>query len=187
MTGSGSEKYAADFYFWQFYFIRRRVFLPAFQNRLKAAGIAAYTCGSEEELYMLKQVSIFAENKKGTMQTITGILEREQINILGSVTNDSAEYGIIRMVVSDTEKAMKALSEAGYLCRSTDVLGIQISDHPGALNTLLKSIQDSNINVNYLYLSFSRDSASPIIILHTDDVMEVEECLVSRGFVSVSK
>ena len=56
---------------------------------------------------MLKQLSIYAENKKGTLQCITGILLREEINILGSVTNDSAEYGIIRMVVSDAAKPLK--------------------------------------------------------------------------------
>ncbi len=54
---------------------------------------------------MLKQISIYAENKKGMLQSITGILAREEINIMGSVTNDSAEYGIIRMVVSDPEKS----------------------------------------------------------------------------------
>ena len=57
---------------------------------------------------MLKQVSIYAENKKGTMQVFTGFFLEENINILGSVTNDSAEYGIIRMVVSEPEKAVKA-------------------------------------------------------------------------------
>ena len=57
---------------------------------------------------MLKQLSIFAENTKGRMQEVTGILLREDINILGSVTNDSAEYGIVRMVVSKPEKALEA-------------------------------------------------------------------------------
>ena len=64
---------------------------------------------------MLKQLSIYAENKKGVMQNITGILKNEDINILGSVTNDSAEYGIVRMVVSEPDKAMEALIAAGYL------------------------------------------------------------------------
>ena len=54
---------------------------------------------------MLKQLSIYAENRKGTFKHVTGILEEENINILGSVTNDSAEYGIVRMVVSDPDKA----------------------------------------------------------------------------------
>ena len=58
---------------------------------------------------MLKQISIFAENKKGMLQSVTGILARENINIMGSVTNDSAEYGIIRMVVSDPQRALEAV------------------------------------------------------------------------------
>ena len=58
---------------------------------------------------MLKQLSIFAENKRGTMTKLTGVLAREEISILGSVTNDSAEYGIIRMIVTDPQKACQAL------------------------------------------------------------------------------
>ena len=62
---------------------------------------------------MLKQLSIYAENRKSTLKNITGILEAEQINILGSVTNDSAEYGIVRMVVSEPDKAAQALEKEG--------------------------------------------------------------------------
>ena len=94
---------------------------------------------------MLKQLSIYAENKKGVMQNITGILKDEDINILGSVTNDSAEYGIVRMVVSEPDKAMEALIAAGYLC-------------------------------------FNRDSGKPIMVFHTEDIMEVRSCLKSRGY-----
>ena len=85
---------------------------------------------------MLKQLSIYAENKKGVMQNITGILKDEDINILGSVTNDSAEYGIVRMVVSEPDKAMEALIAAG----------------------------------------------KPIMVFHTEDIMEVRSCLKSRGY-----
>ncbi len=131
---------------------------------------------------MLKQLSIFAENQRGTMQRITQILQDNDVNILGSVTNDSAEYGIIRMVVSDIETSMKALSAEGYLCRKTDVLGVLTDDRPGALNNLLKAFVASNISVNYLYLSFDRESGSPIMVLHADDILEVEECLKSKGF-----
>ena len=76
---------------------------------------------------MLSQVSIFAENKKGRLQNITSLLQKENINIWGSITNDSAEYGIIRMVVSNPEHAEKVLAEAGYLCRLTEVLGVEPS------------------------------------------------------------
>lgn len=130
---------------------------------------------------MLKQISIYAENKKGMLQSITSILAREEINIMGSVTNDSAEYGIIRMVVSDPEKALEALSKEGYICRKTDVLGVELDDNPGALNRLLISLLEGNINVDYLYLSFNRDSGMPIMILHVDSIYEVKNCLQAKG------
>lgn len=131
----------------------------------------------------MKQLSIFAENQKGTMQHITEVLENEQINILGSVTNDSAEYGIIRMVVSDPIKAKDALVAKGYMCRLTEVLGVELEDEVGNLNRLLKVFNDSNVNVNYIYLSFNRDSGRPIMVIHTDDIYEVKECLVLKGFI----
>ena len=131
---------------------------------------------------MLKQVSVYAENKKGTMHKITGILLEENINILGSVTNDSAEYGIIRMVVSDSKKAVEALEKAGYLCRMTDVLGVEVEDEVGNLHKLLQALDESNIDVDYIYLSFNRDSGKPIMVIHTEDVMEVEMCIASKGF-----
>lgn len=131
---------------------------------------------------MLKQLSIFAENKKGALQAITAILLEKNINILGSVTNDSAEYGIIRMVVSEPATAITALTANGYLCRLTDVIGIEVEDQVGNLNHLLAALLDSNISVNYTYLSFNRVSGKPIMILHTDSTREVEECLKLKGF-----
>lgn len=131
---------------------------------------------------MLSQVSIYAENKKGTFQSITHILACENINILGSVTNDSAEYGIIRMIVSDPKRAIPALEKEGYLCREVAVLGVEIEDTPGSLNQLLQALLDSNINIDYLYLAFNRDSGKPIMVLHTDDVLEVKDCLQVKGF-----
>ena len=131
---------------------------------------------------MLKQLSIYAENKKGTMQSITQILADENINIWGSCTNDGAEYGINRMVVSDPEKAMDALERAGYLCRLTSVIGVELADEVGNLNRLLKALAESNININYIYLSFNRDSGLPVLIFQTEDVPEVESCIKNKGF-----
>ena len=134
---------------------------------------------------MLRQISVYAENRRGTMQRITRVLLDEGINIWGSVTNDSAEYGIIRMVVSDTDRAMAAFMRAGYLCRETEVLGVEVADEVGNLNRLLTALDESNINVDYIYLSFSRASANPIMVFHAEDAPEVEECLLTKGFVMV--
>ena len=131
---------------------------------------------------MLSQVSIFTENKKGAMLAITNILKEQGINILGSITNDSPEYGIIRRVVSHPQNAVEALSGAGYMCKMTDELGVELQDKVGELNRLLNALDESNINVNYLYLSFNRDSGSPVMVFHTNDIMEVEDCLETKGF-----
>lgn len=134
---------------------------------------------------MLRQLSIFAQNKKGTMQHITGILKEENVNIWGSVTNDSAEYGIIRMVLSDAQKAKAALEKEGYLCKLTDVIGVEMEDEVGNLNTLLQALHESNINVNYIYLSFNRESGKPVLIFHAEDISAVESCITGKGFTVV--
>lgn len=131
---------------------------------------------------MLRQLSIYAENRKGTMQHITQVLADEDINIWGSCTNDGAEYGINRMVVSHPEKAVAALEAVGYLCRLTSVIGVELEDEVGNLNRLLKALAESNININYIYLSFNRESGKPVLIFHTEDSSEVELCIKNKGF-----
>ena len=86
------------------------------------------------------------------------------------------------MIVSDPEKTVKALEAAGYLCRLTAVLGVEVEDAVGNLNHLLQALDDSNISVDYIYLSFNRESGKPIMVISTDDVMEVEMCIAERGF-----
>ena len=130
---------------------------------------------------MLKQLSIYAENKKGNLQHITRILADENINIWGSVTNDSAEYGIIRMVVSDAEKAKDALEKENFLCRLTDIIGVEMDDEVGNLNRLLQTLSESNINVDYIYLSFNRESGKPVLVFHADETEEVEARIAAKG------
>lgn len=131
---------------------------------------------------MLKQLSIYTENTKGALMKITALLLKDGINILGSVTNDSAEYGIVRMVVSDPDKARESFLENGYLCRVTDVLGVEVEDEVGNLHKLLAALDESNISVDYIYLSFDRDSGKPIMVFHTQDEWEVAACLSAKGF-----
>ena len=131
---------------------------------------------------MLKQISIFAENKKGAMGNLTALLAKSGVNIIALVTNDSAEFGIVRMLVSDPEKAYNALQEAGYMVHADNVIGVQIADDPGSLDALLQEVTDSNINVDYLYMSYDRGLAMPIAVIKTAGEYEVAECLKSRGY-----
>ncbi len=131
---------------------------------------------------MLKQLNIFAENKKGTLENITRILLEHDINILGSMTDDGAEYGVSRMVVSDPKTAAESIQEAGYLCSVKNVIGVEVKDEVGNLHSLLKTLLDMNVNVQYVYLSFNRESGRPIMVLCTEDIWEVEDSLKNRGY-----
>lgn len=77
---------------------------------------------------------------------------------------------------------MEALIAAGYLCHVIEVIGVEVEDKTGNLNDLLLTLKDSNVSVDYLYLSFNRDSGKPIMVFHTEDIMEVRACLKSRGY-----
>ena len=131
---------------------------------------------------MIRQLSIFAENKKGAMNRITQILFDAGINMNTLITNDSAEFGIIRMLVSDTDAASKALIAAGYMCHSDYVAAAEIGDECGSLNDLLSVISDGNINMDYIYVTYNTLSRLPVAILKTTDLMEVEEFLQARGY-----
>ncbi len=131
---------------------------------------------------MLKQLSIYAENKKGTLEEITRILLDKDINILGSMTDDGAEYGVNRMVVSKPEEALDSIRKAGYICSLKNVIGVEVEDRVGNLNRLLKTLLDMNINIQYLYLSFNRESGLPIMVFYADDIWEVENCLQNHGY-----
>ena len=131
---------------------------------------------------MIRQLSIFAENKKGAMNRITQILYDADINMNTLITNDSAEYGIIRMLVSDTDKAVRILKDAGYQCRAESVAAAEIGDECGSLNKLLSAVTDGNINLDYLYVTYNTLSRLPVAILRCADLMEVESFLQGKGY-----
>ena len=131
---------------------------------------------------MIRQLSIFAENKKGAMNRITQILCDAGVNMNTLITNDSAEFGIIRMLVSDTDRAFSSLKEAGYLCHSDLVAAAEIGDECGSLNALLEILDRGNINLDYLYVTYSGLSRKPVAILRSVDIMEVEEFLRAKGY-----
>ena len=136
---------------------------------------------------MIRQLSIFAENRKGAMHRVTQVLADAGINMNTLVTNDSAEFGIIRMLVSDTDAAMKCMQVAGYLCHVDQVVAAEIGNACGSLNALLETLSNGNVNLDYLYVTYSGGGSSglsnrPVAILHTQDIMEVEGFLQAKGY-----
>lgn len=132
-------------------------------------------------MHMMKQISLFAENKKGALHRITSIIADAEIDLYAVITNDSAEFGIVRMIVSDTEKAHQLLSK-DYLCHFDTVLAIQVPNAVGSLDRLLQDIKDSNINIHYLYTTFGWQTPEPIMLVKAEEEAELELALQSRGY-----
>ena len=131
---------------------------------------------------MLHQVSIFAANTKGALSRITSILARNDINIYTMLATDSAEFGIIRLIVDQSEKASEALEKEGYQCRVDLVLAVDMkSDKPGTLDHILSDLQNANVMIRYLYISFDRRSGSPIAVFSTTE-SETETILKGKGY-----
>ena len=131
---------------------------------------------------MLKQISIYTENQKGAFQQITQILFQNGILIYGVNLSESQEYGTIRMLVDDPVRTFQVLTEVGYACKMADILGVELKNEVGQMNSLLKAMKKANISADYLYLAFSPREPNPLLVVHTTDIHEVEDVLRKRGF-----
>lgn len=100
---------------------------------------------------ILKQLSIFVENKKGELSDITTLLASNNISISSINLSDASDFGILRLIVSDNEKAKAILDKGGFSSRFTDVFAVEVSDHVGSFNSVIKALAKENINIEYTY------------------------------------
>lgn len=131
---------------------------------------------------MITQISIYTENKRGTARRIFSLLSKENINVLSLMNGDSGEFGTMRLIVSDSEKAVAQLQDNGYLCRTDNVLGVELEDTPGTLEQLLAKVENMNINISYMYVAFMRTTGKPVIILRCDEMDIVANALQRNGY-----
>jgi len=100
---------------------------------------------------ILKQLSVFVENKKGELSDITTLLASNNISISSINLSDASDFGILRLIVNDNDKAKVILDEAGFSSRFTDVFAVEVSDHVGSFNSVIKALAKENINIEYTY------------------------------------
>jgi hypothetical protein len=99
----------------------------------------------------VKQLSVFIENKAGRVSEITEVLGHAGVNIRGFSVSDTADYGIVRLIVDSPEAAIHALHEAGFTVKESDVICIHLPDQPGGLAGVLKVISEAGVNIEYVY------------------------------------
>ncbi len=103
----------------------------------------------------VNQISVFLENKPGTLNAMTGVLRDGGINIRAMTVSETKDFGIARIIVNDTYQATTTLKEAGFVCSLTPVVVCKASDVPGGLNGILKIMSENGINIEYMYASIS--------------------------------
>ncbi len=130
----------------------------------------------------LKQLTIFVENKQGTLVDITDTLARHNVNIRALSIADTQDFGILRLIVNDNDTALKTLSDEGYLIKTTDVVGVKIGDQPGKLTAALNVLDQNNINMEYLYAFMSRTEKHAYVVLRVADNAAAEAALEAAGF-----
>ena len=132
----------------------------------------------------LKQLTVFLENREGRLDSVTDILSKNNINIVCLSLADTSEYGVIRMIVSEPDKAKTVLKEEGCLARLTDVLAISMEQKAGSLNKLTKIFSEQGINIEYMYtLNSSREAGS--MIIKCTDIEKGYEAVKKAGFTLV--
>ena len=125
----------------------------------------------------IKQLTVFLENKLGRLAEVARILKRENINLLGFSTTEAGDYGILRLVVSDPEKAGDALKESGFTMHAVDAICVRVEDKPGELLNMLDTLNDQKINVDYIYII-----AGTKVVLSVPDIGRAEKLLKEKGF-----
>ncbi len=111
----------------------------------------------------IKQISVFIENKSGRINDVTKILAEQHINMHAFSMAETADFGILRLIVSDVEKAVCALSESNFAVIQTDVVCIQCDNTPGSLSVILDSLAAENIFIEYMYAFAQGDTAHVVI------------------------
>lgn len=134
----------------------------------------------------IKQITIFLENRAGRLLEITQLLAYNKIDLRALNIAETTDYGLLRVIVDDSEKALTVLKESGAIATTTDVLAVAVPNIPGGLNTLLQVLANANVDVSYMYSIFGHTDENAYMILQLNDADEVAELLKSKGIIVAS-
>ena len=129
----------------------------------------------------VKQISVFLENKAGRLAEATRVLGDAGINIRALSIADTADFGVLRMIVSDPDRAMEMLKEAGFTVSETGVIAMEVPDKPGGLANVLQLLTSRNVNIEYLYCFIEKSGESAIVVLRVEDIEAAGQILKASG------
>ncbi|MBE0584176.1 MAG: ACT domain-containing protein [Desulfofustis sp.] len=130
----------------------------------------------------VEQIAVFLENRSGRLAEITSILADNGINIRALSVADTADFGILRLIVDKVEAAEQALRAAGFTVGKTNVIAVEVPDRTGGLAMVLKSIKEAHLNVEYMYAFVNKTGENAVLIFRFEEMDRAIETLLKDGF-----
>lgn len=130
---------------------------------------------------IVEQVSVFLENRAGRLREVAKLLGENNINIRALSVADTSDFGILRMIVSDTDKAISILKDANFSVAKTPVIAVKVTDEPGGLAHTLSALLKAGLNVEYTYASLTREKDKAILIFKIENVEQAIDKLSQQN------
>lgn len=134
---------------------------------------------------LIKQLSVFLENKQGRLYAAIDVLGKNNIDISALSLADTSEFGILRLLVDRPEVAQKALTEAGIVVKITNVVAVAMDDVPGGTTGILNLLDGNGTNIEYMYACVGKVTGKALMVIRTDDVERTEKLLHDSGYGSL--
>jgi len=135
----------------------------------------------------IKQLSVLLPNQYGMLANLTEIFFKEDIDIRAMSVYDTTEYGILRAVVDDPEKAVEVLKKNGIVAMLSDIMAVNPEDRKGSLNEIFHILSNNNVNVDYIYSFVVKKGGPQYFVLKVSDIPKVESLLESHGIEVIKK
>ena len=130
---------------------------------------------------LIKQISVFVENKSGSLARITKVLSENNIDLQALSLADTTDFGILRLIVNDPKRAELVLSENHFTVKETDVLAVAIDDAPGGLHKVLSVLEKADVAIEYMYAFTEKTLDHALVILRVEDNNAAEKILFDNG------
>lgn len=135
----------------------------------------------------VQQISVFLENRPGTLAEFTALLEKNNIDLHALSLAEHEDFGIVRVIVNDVYKTINMLRSEGYVCSVTPVIAVEVEDKPGALVRILNTLGKDGVNLEYSYAFMTRRVNCAFLILRTADNEKASKVLSSAGIRPVTQ
>jgi hypothetical protein len=129
----------------------------------------------------VKQITVFLENKCGRLASVTRVIGDQGINIRAFSVADTTDFGILRLIVNEPDRAYEALRKANFTVRMTEVIAVQIPDRPGGLADVLDLMQEAGINIEYMYAFVAQVSGDALAVFRVENTRVAEQLMLGKG------